>query len=187
MLTIVLVSVIVAVGVSLLDITIKQLTLSGTSRDSEVAFHAAYAGAECAHHARVTDLDQFKAAGASLASCLENTTAYTADYHEETANNHGVTPSADVHHSFYSITWGPSSDKCTQIDVYVYDALTAGSDVTFDIRAYKPNFDITIAGSDIETCDADNVCTYILSRGYNRSCTDLASFRTIQREVVLEL
>ena len=45
----VLVSVLVlAVGASIISISLKQVILSGTGRDSQFAFYAANTGAECA-------------------------------------------------------------------------------------------------------------------------------------------
>ncbi len=46
LLTMIVVAVTLAVGLSLLNITLKQFTLSSTSRDSEIAFHAADSGLE---------------------------------------------------------------------------------------------------------------------------------------------
>src|SRR6056297_3030355 len=46
--SLIVVSVVVSVGLVLLDVTIKQLRLSSNSTDSEIAFHAANAGMECA-------------------------------------------------------------------------------------------------------------------------------------------
>lgn len=41
-------SIILSIGISILNITLKQFQLSGTSRESEMAFSAADAGLECA-------------------------------------------------------------------------------------------------------------------------------------------
>ena len=52
LLALIVVSVVLAVGLSLLNITLKQFTLSATARDSEMAFHAANTGLECMQHYR---------------------------------------------------------------------------------------------------------------------------------------
>ena len=51
------VSVVVSVGLVILDVTIKQLRLSTNSTDSEIAFHAANAGMECARFWRREERD----------------------------------------------------------------------------------------------------------------------------------
>ncbi|MFW6210467.1 MAG: hypothetical protein ACOC4E_03185, partial [Patescibacteria group bacterium] len=48
LITLLVVGVVLAVGAVLLDLTIKQVQLSSTAKDSEIAFHAANAGMECA-------------------------------------------------------------------------------------------------------------------------------------------
>lgn len=176
LLTLIVVSVVLAIGLSLLDITLKQFLLSGTARDSEVSFHAAYAGAECVQYYRIQDLaanfigSQFSL----LADCLPDTDA--GEYsHNYTALNPDSGPAGSVHYSTYQITWGPDSDRCTEMDVYVFDA--SAGEVTYNVAVY---------GDSSEVCAAGATCSVILSRGYNRGCSNLSSLRTIQREVVAE-
>lgn len=171
LLTLVVVSVVLAIGLSLLDITLKQLVLSGVGRDSEVAFHAAYAGAECGQYWRLKKGDELLAGAApELDECLKNTSVDDGTY---------SSPVANVHLAQYSITWGSDSDRCTEIDLYLYDArsLTDPDVLSYDISYY---------GDAAETCPAGNVCTILFSRGYNRACNDIVSIRTIQREIVLQ-
>lgn len=173
LLTLVVVSVVLAIGLILVDITLKQLTLSGTGRDSEIAFHAAHAGAECAQYTRYSNSPaDFKGSSPTLEYCLGNTSV-GGDYSLVTSR---------VHLSQYELDWTAGSDgRCTQIDMYLFDA--ANAQVSYDIEAYDQDIN--------EVCPQGSICTFVLSRGYSRSCdvvnapgnTDFI----IQREVILEL
>lgn len=171
LLTLVVVSVVLAIGLTLLDITLKQLILSGTGRDSEIAFHAAYAGAECAQYWRIQKTAEFDVGGSAptLDSCL-GVNNISGSYTD-------VVPS-EVFLSQYQIPWGDGSDRCSEIDMYVFDA-SAGSAVTYDITYYGED-------GESEECPAGATCTIVFARGYNRACIDIGTLRTVQREVVLE-
>lgn len=177
LLTLIVVSIVLAVGLSLLDITIKQLSLSGTGRDSEAAFHAASAGLECAQYWRGQADSEFRGGTGNaplLDPCLPN---------QDPADGSGAydEPTADVHHFEYEFTWGAENDRCTEIEVYVYDASSVSADLTYDI----PNYDLP-GSTDPETCvyTAGTVCTIAFSRGYNRACSNISSIGVIQREFV---
>ena len=50
LIAVITVSIVLAMGMSILNITLKQFLLSGSARDSEVAFYAADAGYECVRY-----------------------------------------------------------------------------------------------------------------------------------------
>ena len=52
LLTLVVISVVLAVGLSLLQVTIKQLSLSSLARESTIALYASNAGLECMQYHR---------------------------------------------------------------------------------------------------------------------------------------
>jgi len=170
LLTLVVVSVVLAIGLTLVDITLKQLTLSGTGRDSEIAFHAAHAGAECAHYTRLnTSVEDLTSGAPDLEQCLDES-GVGGDYTRLRPN---------VHLSQYEIDWVSGGDgRCTQIDLYLFNA--SRRDVQYNI----PQFDADTP----EKCEEGSVCTFILSRGYNRACGNIddPGF-VIQREVLLTL
>ncbi|MDC1205547.1 hypothetical protein N8083_01730 [Candidatus Pacebacteria bacterium] len=177
LLTLIVVSVVLAIGLSLLDITLKQLILSGVGRDSEISFHAAYAGAECAQYYRLHNESQYLNSGGSMSNgdaapalgwCLGGTLE-SSEYNQDVAN---------VHHSEYQITWGEvGALRCTEMEIYLYDAVTPDAIVSHDITYY---------GSGAETCGAGKICTFLVSRGFNRECAETASIRTVQREIILK-
>lgn len=174
LLTLVVVSVVLAIGLSLLDITLKQLVLSGTGRDSEIAFQAAYAGRDCGNYWAKANRDDFISSphgvnsAPQLSFCINNNVQ--GDMSDPTTN---------VHLAEYSITWASGADnRCTEIDIYVYDA--SGIPIGNPALLY----DINTYGSGAERCSAGKVCTLVFSRGYNRGCSDTSDLRTIQREIV---
>lgn len=168
LLTLVVVSVVLSIGLSLLDITLKQLVLSGTARDSEIAFHAAYAGIECAEYWVREDYTDFMGGSSPrLAQCINSDVAAAEPY---------SSPASNVHKSTYTISWSvDGEDRCTNFDVFILDAETAEDDVTYDFSTI---------GYTSKTCTAGGVCTYMFSRGYNRACNELDSLQTVQREIV---
>ena len=50
--SLIVVSVVISIGLVVLDLTLKQLRLSTNSKDSETAFHATNAAMECARYWR---------------------------------------------------------------------------------------------------------------------------------------
>lgn len=171
LLTLIVVSVVLAIGLTLIDITLKQLVISSTNRDSEIAFHAAYAGAECAQYWRLQDLDDYSP---NADWCMDQNADFLIDQYQTGPG--GAPP--EVHLSQYRIDWEINNvDRCTEVDLYIFDA-SSGSDVLYDIQEYQAGVQ--------EECSGGNVCTFVLSRGYNRACSELNSLQTIQREVLLE-
>ena len=185
LMTMLVISVIIPVAITILDVTSKQVRLAGNARDSEVAFHAANAGLECAQQVR-------RALGATMESyppadisvpCFGQTT--TASPVTTILSTNGR-----VHHYAYQLTWGTAPlQRCTQIDtILIVSEPDQNTTVqTSALRAVIPSYP-NIAST--KTCAESSVCTIISSRGYNRACpatlggTFAAS--TIQREVLLE-
>ena len=201
--SLIVVSVVVSVGLALLDVTIKQLRLSSNSTDSEIAFHAANAGLECAQYWRRAESDtiqgdQFASPieppGGSLAGVL-NCFGVDDEGGSAYSDNQSVNMSGDGEVVFYEyeFSWAPNASgdftRCSEIDMLVVATDVFGTtdprvDYT-DISAanvlpgYPP-------GQDLE-CQAGSFCTVISSKGYNKSCSDKNTFGTVQREVLLEL
>lgn len=164
-------SVALSIGLSLLDITVKQLTLGSTARESEVAFQVAATAMNCLQFARNTDLNRSQTNGADFnIDCVDlqfnfrdtNNASTIVYYTNDTGNDLEV----------------DGRNRCVQYDMYVLLA-TAG-DVTT----------VNQIGNTIE-CDGDqgaNVCTYAYARGHNRSCAELSAGNdfVVQRELTAE-
>ncbi len=158
-------TVALAVGLSLLNVTLRQFILSGVARDSEIAFHAAYAGIECARYEDVQN-NVFAVGGGDVTiNCMSTDETY------DDANDNISSGEEQV----YEFDWGVVNSSCTELSVYKYDA--TGGDETI------PG---ALIGGTNRTCNDGNVCTVIQSRGYNVSCAERTSnIRSIEREVVI--
>lgn len=175
LLTLVVVSIVLAIGLTLLDITLKQLILSSTGRDSEIAFHTAYAGAECARYWRIQKFDEFNAGGSApdLDSCMGVAAASMTTGYETLTSDEGDNV---IYHSDYEYSWGGTSgneDRCSEVEVYVFDA--SSGDATHTVADYES-----------KVCPSGATCTIIIASGYNRPCGDIGTLQTVQREIVLE-
>ena len=187
LLTLVVISVVLAIGLSLLNITVKQFTLSATARDSELAFHAANTGIECAL-AAAESVDIFTGgAPAAIDFDCAGVNAAAVDDHDPDTNVYQYSASAGAYTgSGTGFTWsvgsptGGTDEVCTEVDLFFLDSNAAGgSDVTYDFRAAG-------FGIDAPACENGNVCTYIFARGYNRPCDGLGGLRVVQREITLD-
>jgi hypothetical protein len=175
LLALIISSVALSIGLALLDITVKQLSLGTTARESEVAFQVAATAMNCLQFARNTDYNRSQTDGGAGFSidCVgmrfafndANPTDRIIRYTNGTGND--LTMSGAV--------------RCVQYDMYVLLA-TGGQNVTM---LDPNNSDRTIS------CDGslgDNFCTYAYARGHNRSCTDVANANlfVVQRELTAE-
>ncbi len=167
-------SVVLAIGLSILNISVSQLTLSSTARESEYAFQAAHAGVDCMWYWRDQEHDTYIALNTPIPaiSCFaENpiTFARTNIYAE--AEGH-----ANLY--FYAFEWGDPG-RCTEIEMVVMNAHSGDLALNFA--------NIAVGDEGYKECSEGNTCTVIFSRGYNRSCYELqSSIFTVQREITTE-
>lgn len=176
LLALIISSVVLAIGVSILNISINQINLSATARESEFAFQAAHAGVDCMWYWRNEDSAAYTSLDANTANpsinCFNTTPTETSKVRsvESVAGN--------VDRYINEFEWG-SPARCTKIYMFVMNAY--GGDVTqnFGLKAIGTN------GS--KTCLSGNVCTVLVSDGYNRSCADIdSSIFSVQRELTVE-
>jgi len=181
LLTLIVVSVVIALGLSMVEISLRQLNLSGVSRDSEIAFHAAYIGNECAEYfirSRNLGAEYYTQERPDGLSNSNNNNNHCVDGGLSVPSyNDSV---ADVYHNNYEITWADDAgdERCTEIDIYVLDAVDLSSPLTYDFGGSL--------GYKNKSCADGRLCTLVFSRGYNRACNDIGTLRTLQREVVSE-
>lgn len=170
------VSVMLAIGLTILDFTIKQVTLSGVTRDSERAFHAANAGFECVRKyvrdIRDSSGDPFTVflSGSSI-TCLGNP-----------QNPSSINSNGDITSFIYEFDWSPEGGsgvpRCTEIEVYVVDATAAP--VGWNImNTATPSY---FPDEDDDCVQGQGYCYLVASRGLNRTCSD-TSTASVQREV----
>lgn len=166
LLTLLVVSVTLAIGLTLLNITVTQQKLSVTARDSERAFHAAQTGLDCATIARNDNEWVTNTPDEVEFACVEE---------RQTASVSSV--NSDRTHIYeQTFDWSDNgNDFCTEVELYVLDA--TGGEYTHTFQG---------KGIDDKECPAGSICTVIFSRGYNTSCNNFDSDRIVQRELTAQ-
>lgn len=182
LMTLLIISVIISVGLTILDVTIKQVRLSGSAKDSEVAFHAASAGVECARYWRRISFAEMEAGQDNVEyDCF----GAAAEDDPTTISVTGGAAGTAYHyeHEISSLV-GTAEARCSEMDTLIIVADPAATTTLGNVKNH-------IAGypePDEIDCPAGGICTVIASRGYNRSCPTTGGFPagTIQREILLE-
>jgi Tfp pilus assembly protein PilV len=185
LMTLIVVTVVISIGLSVLDLTIKQVRLSTNARDSEIAFHAANAGMECARFWRRSASDEMEAGDTVTINCFSSTVTPTQVSTMNTAANEVWevmnTADGEVYRYSYALSWG-EEPRCSQITALVASSSVTGTGLVI------PNMTTLVPGypGTIKDCEAGERCTVLSVRGYNKSCTDVSQYGTVQREVLLQ-
>ncbi len=182
LLAIIISSVVLAIGVSLLHLSVSQINLSSNARESEIAFQAAHAGMDCLWYWRYSSTTVFAFTEADAGSAAPPLTCFQKNGMSTSHTQPAVTSGVGVVDVFeYTFDW-KSMDRCSVVSMYILQP-ESPSDMTLDLTAINEG----IGTNGIKTCDADGTCTVIVSKGYNRKCSDVgSSIFTIQRELTVE-
>ena len=185
LMTLVVVGVVLSVGMSILDLSIKQVRLSTNSKESEIAFHAANAGMECARYWR-RELEGEMEAGDNLDLDCFGQPSITVPKESIWPGSAGESGDGDAFLYKYQFTWGSGDGiRCTKVDNLVIsaDSIGAGKTVT-NMRDIFPGYPRT---ADVDkTCEPGSRCTTISVRGYNQACDTVGGYGTVEREVLLQ-
>ncbi|MFT7644710.1 MAG: hypothetical protein ACI9BF_000365 [Candidatus Paceibacteria bacterium] len=181
LMTLIVVGVVLSIGMSILELSIKQVRLSTIAKESELAFHAANAGLECASYWRRKSSDKMENG--------EPLNPAPSCFNVE-ADSNVLNTSPDVEddgEAFlyeYSFSWGDGNSRCTQIYTLVASSTASGVGMTVtNMFALIPGY---TEGDDM-TCDPGSRCTVISVQGYNKSCDAIDGYGVVQREVLLQL
>jgi type II secretory pathway pseudopilin PulG len=167
LMTLIVVGVVISIGLSVLDLSLKQVRLATNAKDSEISFHAANAGMECARYWRRV-----------ASSSMENGVAIAPSCFGTTPNTNTVTQvSTGVFLYDYKFTWGSPNQRCSQIVTLVASSTAPGPDLVINnMVTLVPGY----PDGNTKTCKAGERCSVVSVRGYNRPCS------TVQREVLLQ-
>ncbi|USN87560.1 MAG: hypothetical protein H6779_04070 [Candidatus Nomurabacteria bacterium] len=185
LISLIVVGVVVSVGLTILDLTIKQLSLSTNSKDSEIAFHAANAGLECAQYWRIKEEDNLEQGNDVVFECFGQTLPATSKVN---------IPSADLikgnaHTYDFKFTWGAASlQRCSEVRMLLLTSDDGSTGAGVDnVSTYIPGY-VSPSGNNKFECEPGGRCTLTSVRGYNQSCGGASSgvYGTLQREVLLE-
>jgi hypothetical protein len=169
--TLLLLGVLLAIGASLLNVTLKQYQFSGMALASETAFQAANGGMECVlYHdnlsTSVFDVpgDGSNQATAATISCFNN---------QSDTNSNGAVGSGDEQH--FQFDWGSNPSVCSDVSVYKFYSTTADVPVVIDGVAYRST-----------DCPQGGICTVVQARGYDVPCSDVGTAaRVVEREYTI--
>ncbi len=175
LMTMLITAVLLAVGSSLLNITLKQYQFSGIGLQSEMAFQAAHAGMECIsyHDALTYPNSKFDVPNTGGSVAPEANLACMGQSSNDLVNGSNNVVSGEEQRFQY--TWTntnvPGSPSvCTDVSIYKFSNSSTAQDMTAVLGR---------AGS----CAPGVVCTIIKSRGYNVPCGSIQTPRTIEREI----
>ncbi len=181
LMTLLVVTVVVSITLAVIELSIKQLALSVTAKDSEIAFYAANAGMECVRYARRTASTSLEAGVNSVSfNCFNRTQNLGRQIIDPLTKSGG---NGDIYRYRGEVTWG-TNDRCSVIDMVV---LTVPDTVTSDMQI--PNLNDLYEGypaGDTKTCSPGAKCTVAQVTGYNRPCGSLTLPGTVRREILLE-
>ncbi len=194
LLAIVVSSIVLAVGLTMLSITVKQLTLSAVSRESSISFEAAAASLECIRYWRLknpTDYskDSYTTSGttAPTITCFgSDETNPPAVVNSAVAKKIHSNSNGYINEFRYQMDWNTGVEQlCLEMDLYLMVS-SADSDYTYNFK----NAGISsVAGTNgVKTCLSGDICTMAITRGYNRSCSDVSnsSLLTVEREITTQ-
>lgn len=178
LMSLLVVTVVISIGVSILDLSTKQIRLATNAKDSEVAFHAANAGMECARYWRRVRAADMEVGNSLVLSCFG---VPAAAVHSEITT--GVSGDGEVFKYDYSFTWPPAvNDRCSQVTTLVASSTSLGAGLTISgMPTLMPGYPLAT-----KTCAAGERCAIISVRGYNKPCSAISSYGTVEREVLLQ-
>lgn len=173
LMTLIVASVVISIGLSVLDLSIKQARLASTAKESEVSFHAANAGMECGRYWRRAASSTMERGQAINPVCFSVTPSI----------NTVAQVSTGVFLYNYAFTWGGVDQRCTQITTLVASSTAPGPNVVINnMKSMVPGY----PDGNTKTCIAGERCSVVSVRGYNRPCSTATGYGTVQREVLLQ-
>jgi hypothetical protein len=165
--TLLIMTALLGVSASLLNVTLKQYQFSSIALQSEMAFQAANAGLNCIlYHDYVNfPTSKFDVNGATgvppeTIGCMGNSSA-------DLVNGSNSVLSGEEQR--FQFTWG-SPAVCSDVSIYKFYNASAAQDMT------------AVVGK-TASCAAGAKCTVVKARGYNVGCANTSNPRTIEREI----
>lgn len=185
LLSIIIASVVLAIGVSILKISVSQLQLSSTGRESEISFQASQSISECFIHARYSRQNEYVARPGSVnpggklnAPPLNCMGSAASEAYAEVVENESDLHIVKYH---YVYQWGDDPEICSAGDMYVMVPVEGDQVFTFTGTSVGED------GDGEKSCEQGAVCTMLITQGYNRPCNQLqSSIFTVQRELTTE-
>lgn len=182
LITLITIGAVLAISLSLIELSIKQLDLSVDSRDSEIAFQAVNAGIECAQRVRRVASTTLEVGAASSFTCL-GASPTVGKLGTLGLTTQQVPAEGDVYRYVTRIDWGTApASRCSEIDMVIMM-----SDITASTGVAVTDFNTIYADySGTKTCQPGGRCTIAVARGYNSTCANRNAVGVLRREILLE-
>lgn len=183
LMTLLVVAAVVSITLAVIELTIKQLNLTVTARDSEIAFHAANAGLECARYVRRIASSSFEVLGTPLDTIDFECFSRTQELDLTSYGGLSMSGNGEVRRYLGEVTWG-TGDRCSVVDMLVMivpDTETSDLSIS-NLHTLYQGF----PQGDTKTCSPGARCTVAQVIGYNRGCSSTNLAGTVRREILLE-
>lgn len=176
LISLIVVGAVLSIGLVIIDLSIKQVRLASTTKDSEIAFHAANAGIECARFWRRQASTTLTAGDATNnIECF----GQSVNLPVTAPLTSGAGGEAFLYE--YEFTWN-AGQSCTSIKKVVAVSAINGSVTVNNMQTHIPGY----PDGNTLVCPVASECTIVSSQGYNRECSQKEGFGSIRREVLLE-
>jgi hypothetical protein len=183
LMTLIVVGVVITIGISMLDLSTRQVRLSSNVKESEIAFSAANAGNECSRFTRLSKTVQMESGYPITPNCFGGVLVSNTNSAAPSFSGGG---SAELYS--YSFTWGGAgnNERCTKIDtlVVVSDPQAAVATKVTNMDDMFPGYPAELSG--VLDCDIGSQCTIVSSRGYNKPCGSISNYGVVEREVLIQ-
>jgi Tfp pilus assembly protein PilX len=184
LMTLMVVSVVIAITIAIIELSVQQLKLATDARDSEVAFHAANAGMECAQYVRRNASSSFALGTSPITfNCFGASDVVTK---LSSTGLDGVDSTRGAVYRYQLTKQWSSGTKtvCSEIDMVVMSANgTTGTLLTVtNLDDEMPGFPINTN----KTCQTNGLCTIASVTGYNSTCTGRFAPGVLKRNLLLE-
>lgn len=183
LMALIVVGVVLSVGLTILDVSIKQVKLSTNAKESEVAFHAANAGMECSRYWRRASSSEMENGQDINPSCFDNAAVSVSP---TTLVGGEVSGDGAAYIYDYEFTWGTGFDaRCTRIRTLVASSTVNGAGFAINNMTNADRFP-GYPDATTKTCAAGERCTVVSVQGFSRPCATAGGYGTVQREVLLQ-
>lgn len=189
LMSLIVVGVVVSVGLTILDLSIKQLMLSTNSKDSEIALHAANAGLECVQYWRNHIAEEFENGDNVTLDCFGVSKNVTKADVSSTPNDNSNTAGKENAYKYdLEFDWGAiGAERCSKVMMIFLTSSNESAGVTVTgLDAILPNGYSIKSPNDKKFCEPGGRCAIISVQGYNKPCANIGTHGTLQREVLLE-
>jgi Tfp pilus assembly protein PilX len=185
LMTMMVLSVVLAVTLAIVELSLKQLALSVDSRDSEIAFHAANAGLECARYTRRNASSSFEnGANSATLKCFGVSTTIvkvaTTSIAVATTSNGAI---GKIFRYQKSVSWG--GNRCSEIDVITM-VVSTSSPASLIMAPLSGKSLFPGYPTATKSCAAGGTCTIASVAGYNSLCSATSTDGVLKRQVLLE-